>query len=853
MANNQKNVQPNVVTTTTTTTRRRGGRRRRRTPRTSRAGTTTVRKVTINRQSRRTPRRRRARPGNPPKPSTSTYSQRITATLGSVGANKGNGIELEMSALINPALMKETTGSNQFGPLQIAASTYNFWRLQYMDIKLTPLVGASAVSGTMVRTSLNLAAQPGSPSWSALGARRHKDTNPGKPMTFRIRGNEIMGPKEGWFCCNTKNDPQMCLGGSIEIHTLGKTMSTFKSEPFDGPLFIAEVTALWQFKNYNPQPGMLNLIKAETTEPEGSVKINATPGEPITISVPNSSSFARTIAQADLGVAADASPSEIIWQVCDTTVDVVEGILPPPFQWLIKAGWWFLKRIANKKKTGAHVPGQPDANEVTFQLYQSMSDAMNDVPCLATGPAKSTNILTAGWSITQVTPGNVGQAQDTGPSSRSMPLTLDPISINSTSNLGRPALNGHLYINNAVPPFCIACQEATGTRKVYSYVIFPLDNPEFLQNGSLIDPAQLQSNPYPILEKRQQVFAEIGRVYAAGYSKIGTSTPAYHWTTVLWRASVTKSITLQGTSNTNDRFVFIQPNQSQQTTRFPTTVYNAQLTAPQSFGGGHSQTVEIFEGNWYLSTFVAAQTTQTMSPEFTNYNVPFYLSRNDPTSTAGDYDLQSNAFDVGAAMQTSRPLILQPPAPTTTALTASEVFQLRQLLAPQEDYPLSEYDNLEMPPLEGGEGEEQGAAGYTPLEGVRQQKNMGPHGREMNSESDRDIKNWVEFGHRKRPPTPFSPVEEEEEEEEESDLDDDDYAEVPSYIKNLLTPEAKKLLDDLKKMGLSHEKAAKAAQGAYPHPAAEIWEEAYHNALVDGLSPPSARDCAWGAVSDYLP
>lgn len=830
MANNQKNVQPNVVTTTTTTTRRRGGRRRRRTPRTSQAGTTTVRKVTINRQPRRLPRRRRTRPGNPPKPSNSMYSQKITATLGSVGANKGNGIELEMSALINPALMKETTGSNQFGPLQIAASTYNFWRLQFMDIKLTPLVGASAVSGTMVRTSLNLAAQPGSPSWSALGARKHKDTNPGKPVTFRIRGNEIMGPKEGWFCCNTKNDPQMCLGGSIEIHTLGKTMSTYKSEPFDGPLFLAEVTALWQFKNYNPQPGMLNLVKAETTEPEGSVKINATPGEPITISVPNDSTFARTVAQADLGVAADASPSEIIWQVCDTTVDVVEGILPPPFQWLIKAGWWFLKRIANKKKTGAHVPGQPDANEVTFQLYQSMSDAMNDVPCLATGPAKSTNILTAGWSITQVTPGNVGQAQDTGPAVRSMPLTLDSIEITSSPEMGRSALLGHTY--DADPPYCIAVQEAAeAQRKVYTFSVWRLNKPNFVQNGQFIDPTQLQSHPYPILAKEGGNFTQIGRVYAAGYAKIRDTKPILHWTTVLWRADVTKNIRMVGPSTNSNQFFFVQPKVSKQETRFPATTYTITSTDRQSFGGGHEQTEEIVAGDWYLSAFVACQIGDTKAPEFTNYGVPFYLGRglyNNPISC----EPRPDAFKVGAVMQTTMPLVLEPPAPTATALTTAEVYQLRQLLAPKTNYPPSEYDNLEIPPLEGEEEEEQGAVGGDELQ--------------------RDIKNWVEFGHRKRPPTPFSPVEEEEEEEEESDLDEDDYAEVPSFVKNLLTPEAKKLLDDLKKMGLDHDKAVKAAQGAYPHPAVEKWEAAYHNALVDGLSPPSARDCAWGEISDYL-
>lgn len=839
MANNLKNVQPNVVTTTTTTTRRRGGRRRRRTPRTSQAGTTTVRKITINRQPRRPPRRRRNRPGNPPKSSNSMYNQKITATLGSVGANKGSGIELEMSALINPALMKETTGSNQFGPLQIAAATYNYWRVQYIDVKLTPLVGASAVSGTVVRTSINLAAQPGSPSWSALGARKHKDTSPGKPVTFRIRGSDIMGPKEGWFCCNTKNDPQMCLGGSIEIHTFGKTMSTYKSDIFDGPLFLAEVTALWQFKNYNPQPGMLNLVKAETTEPEKSVKINATPGEPITISVPADSSFARVVGQADLGVDADAPPSEIIWQVCDTAVEVVEGVLPPPFQWLIKAGWWFLKRIANKKKSGDHVPGQADANEVTFQLYQSMSDAMNNVPCIATGSAASTNKLSTGWSITQVTPGNVGQSQDTGPAARSMPLTLDPIEITSTPLFGQSAFYGHYYDRD--PHSCVAIRSTDGTKAVFTYSIWDLNRPQFIQNDQLINPAQLQSQAYTIYAKENESYVPIGKVYAAGYALIGGR---HHWTTVCWRATVTKRINLVGTNNTSDQFVLMQPKLSPQPNNLPSTTYEVTVTPLYSIFGGHVRSKDIVEGSWYLSAFTAWQRSSNKSAEFEYYGVPFYrgLAVVNPPSPA-PFEPSEDAFDVGAVMQTTTHLVLKPPAPTNTSLTIAELVQLRQLLAGAA---VSNPPDPDMPPLEGEEEEEHDA--------VEVQRTR-PKVPEIEDEplSQRDIKNWVEFGHRKRPPTPFSPIEEEEEEEEESDLDDDDYAEVPSFIKNLLTPEAKKLLNDLKKMGLSHEKAAKAAQGAYPHPAAEIWEVAYHNALVDGLSPSSARDCTWGAVSDYLP
>nr|QRD99485.1 MAG: capsid protein precursor [Mamastrovirus 3] len=830
MANNQRNVQPQVVTTTTTVSNRRGRRRRRRANRVPQSTTTTVRRTKVTKPSVRPRRRRNNRPGNPNQSAPPILRQRVTATLGTVGSNQGDAIELEMAALLNPALIKETTGSNQYAPLQMWAANYNMWRANNIYIKFIPLVGSSAVSGTAVRCSLNLAATPGSPSWSALGARRHKDTSPGKPMVMKIPGHALAGPKDGWFLCSTKHDPQMCIGASIEIHTLGKTMSCYQAQAFDGPLFLVEMTAEWMFKNFNPEPGMMNLVKTDIQEKPNTVKINATPGEPITISVPKDSQLARATGLA--GVEADATPSEIIWSIFDTTMDAVTGFLPPPFEWLFRAGWWFVKRVANKNVAVGHTPGIADAGEITFQVFQSLSDAKNDVPCLATGTAHSENIKPTGWHLTQVTPGNVGAPQATLMNTRMYNPTTDPIEISSTPALGRPAFFGHIH--NETPQVCIAGQQAVGGEsKVYTYVAWELENPVFTQNGQVVDPTQLQALSYPIFAKQSTTsFQPIGRVYAANYTKIGRGTPYLHWTTVLWKAEKTITITMQGTSRTTDRFVFLQPTQSPQAGNFPTTIYKAMLTDAYSFQGGHARPVTITQGKWYLSPFVAFQVQTSKDPEFTNYGVPFYRSTAFPNSQDISYDLLKEAFDAGAVMQTTRPLILKPPVSTANTLTALEVAQLRQLLAPK-DYQPSEYDNLEMPPLEEEEEEEQGAAG--------------------GSELQRDIKNWVEFGHRKRPPTPFSPIEEGEEEEEESDLDDDDYAEVPSYIKNLLIPEAKKLLDDLKKMGLSHEKAVRAAQSAYPHPAVEVWEEAYHNALVDGLSPPSARDCAWGAVSDYLP
>nr|WAK45929.1 MAG: structural polyprotein [Mamastrovirus 3] len=780
MANNQNNVQPKVVTTTTTTTRRRGGRRRRRTPRTPPSNTTTVRKVTTTRQPGGSGRRRRNRFSNTRRTAPGSVRQRITATLGTVGANQGNDIELEMALLLNPALMKETTGSNQYGPLQIYASTYSLWKIDSILLKLTPLVGASAVSGTAIRASFNSSGQPGSPSWSALGARRHRDTNPGRPLVFFLRGNDFRGPKDGWFFCNTKNDPQMCTAGSIEIHTLGKTVSTYQSKDFEGPLFLAEMTCTWSFKNYNPQPGMLNLVKAELKEPDQQVKINSKPGEPITISVPADSPLARTTGVMESNVDAAAPPSEIIWQVCDTTMDVVTGTLPAPFSWLFKAGWWFLKRIANKKKNGEPVQGEPNAGEVTYQVFQSMTDAMNDTPCIATSQAASTNTKVTGWNITQVTPGNVGQPAATAATMRM--IGIDPTRpfylARTRTNMGESVITGFNYNGRwGVPLNGFSVKDVATDKRVYSYNTYELIEPVFYQDGE-IDPSTADVPNYPMQQKTADTYTDIGTIYATSGITTGTG-PTIRWQLALWRATKTVTVTRQTQSNVKLQFFILQPSLTQ-ASGHPTTTYTLTVLDSQNPAQVNTQ---ITAGRWYITIFSALNG----QVEFTAYGTPYPI----PTTLYNDvkpsYDPTPDFFSTGLALNNAIPLKFTFNQDTSQPVTFMMVQEMvQQALAKRENHdvpfpslpPPSEYDNIEMPPLEEEEEEGQGAVGgYNPLEEANQRRVRGPEAvGEMSPESARDIKNWVEFGHRKRPPTPFTPIEEEED-EEDSDLDDDDYAE----------------------------------------------------------------------------
>nr|QHB92371.1 ORF2 [Bovine astrovirus] len=319
--------------------------------------------------------------------------QRIVTTLGTVGSNNSEQIETELAVLLNPSTMKEATGSNSYGPLQIYASTYSLFQMRSLVLHLKPLVGSSAVSGTIVRMSWNPTNNPTQVSWSALGARKHSDTTPGRPGKFRLTFNDLKGPKDGWFKTNTKGDPMLSFAGSVEIHSLGKTMSTYKAEAFSGGLFLAELETVWAFKDYAQQPGFMNLLKGDST---GDAQLSVNSDGVIQLSTGPQTRLARA-ARID-----NPTVSDIIWMVTDTVIEAGAGAFPPPFNWLFRGGWWFLKRVAGAPVREA---------SVVFNVYSSINDARSNSPCIATSAVDQPVSLNS-LHFQQLTPGNVGIADD---------------------------------------------------------------------------------------------------------------------------------------------------------------------------------------------------------------------------------------------------------------------------------------------------------------------------------------------------------------------------------------------------------------------------------------------------------
>nr|UZH25326.1 ORF2 [Mamastrovirus 3] len=317
--------------------------------------------------------------------------QRIVTTLGTVGANGSGSIETELAILLNPCTMKESTGSNSYGPLQIFASTYTLFQIRSLKLHLKPLVGSAPVSGTVVRMSWNPACNPTQTSWSALGARKHSDTTPGRDGRFSLTARDLLGPKAGWYRTNTKGEPMMAFAGSLEIHTFGETRSTYKNDKYEGGLFLAELDVVWAFKDYSQQPGLMNLLKGEST---GNSTITTDETGKLILETPVTSSLSRA--------AHTTTASEIIWMVTDAIIQGATATFPPPFGWLIRGGWWFLKRLA----------GAPARSGVErFAIYSSINDARADVPCIA-DTANQRGISVGELHFQQITPGNTGISAD---------------------------------------------------------------------------------------------------------------------------------------------------------------------------------------------------------------------------------------------------------------------------------------------------------------------------------------------------------------------------------------------------------------------------------------------------------
>uniref|UniRef100_A0AAU7E338 Capsid protein n=1 Tax=Miniopterus bat astrovirus TaxID=3141885 RepID=A0AAU7E338_9VIRU len=334
----------------------------------------------------------------------SQYQVSVSATLGYVTGNDSHGPNLKLTSFLHPALCKSPDESTNFGPLQAAAAQYGLWRVSRAHISLTPLVGPSAISGTIIRGSVNLSQSPSSTGWGGLGARKHLDLQAGVRGFFKLSRRDLAGPRDGgWWVTDTNVEGQQSAGPVFEIHALGESTSTYQNTEFKREIYIVEMKATWQFCNYvsNPALGTLERKEAET-----KVSFATTEQKEIVMNVEAAPEVLRFLDDPTIERASGDQPSkpgEVIWQLADTAAEAVSGLMPPPFGWLARGGWWFIKKIAGRASYGFR-----SAQSATFLVYPSLADAQNNRPAVAASVRNAVEPVPATLQFTQMNAPNMG-------------------------------------------------------------------------------------------------------------------------------------------------------------------------------------------------------------------------------------------------------------------------------------------------------------------------------------------------------------------------------------------------------------------------------------------------------------
>nr|WPH57484.1 capsid protein [Mamastrovirus 13] len=327
----------------------------------------------------------------------SRFRVTVSATIGKVGPNKEQGPELQIATFLHPSLVKEPNDGTNFGPLQAAAAQWGLWRISDLEVRFTPLVGSSAVTGSVTRASLNLTQSPGATSWGGLGARKHLDVPTGMSKVWKLRRGDLTGPRQTWWVTDTNEEGGQSCGPMLEVHGLGKTTSTYKDSDWTGDLFIVELHGTWEFSNYNAKPalGMLERVTDET-----NVELGVDAEGQITMTIPENSPMARHMGERFERVSASnaSSVGETIWQIVDEGAGLASSVAPAPFGWLIKGGWWFVKKILGRASNAGS----------QYLVYASLADAQNGKPAMSTSRGYVREVKQTTLSSTQLNAPNTG-------------------------------------------------------------------------------------------------------------------------------------------------------------------------------------------------------------------------------------------------------------------------------------------------------------------------------------------------------------------------------------------------------------------------------------------------------------
>nr|UPO37657.1 capsid protein [Duck astrovirus] len=327
-----------------------------------------------------------------------------TVTIGRINGNPTDSLERQHKVFLNPTLLKNQDSGSSASPLSTRASQYGLWRIQQCQLTLTPLCGAANVVGSVI--FLDLEQESGTASAESpdtIKARPHLEIPIGLKTTWKIPSKQLVGPRMGWWNMDTGDDPTNALGPAINLWCYLKTVLALQQTssqpvPYSGGLYIVEARVRYQFSNYSPKPNLAVMRNQRIQPTPDGVKIKNDTDGSVILEVTDSQ--VRSVLEVDALPRNSQSKGagDTFWSVSTAVVDLVAGAVPG-WGWLLKGGWWVIRRIF----------GQAGSNQTIskYAIYASVEDAAKDQKIFATVTERSVDA--APLQLTQLNQPNVNQ------------------------------------------------------------------------------------------------------------------------------------------------------------------------------------------------------------------------------------------------------------------------------------------------------------------------------------------------------------------------------------------------------------------------------------------------------------
>nr|AXF38646.1 MAG: structural protein [Avastrovirus 2] len=294
---------------------------------------------------------------------------KATTTLGIVVGTENTLLSRQFRVYLNPLLMKTTIPSGTTTPLSLRASMYSLYKVLSATLRIKPLcTSANIVGSTCLASLVTNSIEATGDSIDALKARKHVDLPVGRSANWRLLPRDLAGPRRGWWLVDTSESPTDAVGCALDIHVCFQTRNLLQqgnaTNVYTGPLWELELTATFSFTGYAPKPALAslgNFTVGSGTTASGTIT-TGTNGE--LVMQPQGDILEILESRA---TGQTTGVSEVIWAIAGSVADTA-SILFPQWSWLIKGGFWFIRKLFGAGRDG----------QSTYVIYPSLAAAMSD-------------------------------------------------------------------------------------------------------------------------------------------------------------------------------------------------------------------------------------------------------------------------------------------------------------------------------------------------------------------------------------------------------------------------------------------------------------------------------------------